>query len=56
MNIEEYMGAVIALFKSGRATDEHYREMAKSVLWMAEEHDSVPAIDAAIGVNDEEMG
>lgn len=32
MNIDEYMEKVIALFKSGKATESQYREMAKCVL------------------------
>ena len=37
MTTEEYKTKVIALFKSGEATDEQYKEMAEAVLELSEE-------------------
>jgi len=37
MTIEEYKAKVIALFKSGKATDEQYKEMAEAVLKLSED-------------------
>ena len=36
MTINEYKDKVIELFKSGKATEEQYEEMAESVLYMSE--------------------
>lgn len=48
-SIDGYMAAVIELFKSGKATDEQWQSMAKSVLH-ASEHDllEVTVIDRTI--------
>jgi len=51
MDIEEYKAAVIALFKSGNATDEQWDEMATTVLYRSENEyrsDGVPSIDSVI--------
>ena len=50
MTITEYMDAVIALFKSGKATENQWREMANAVLRMSEsEHgEEVGCIDDVI--------
>jgi len=36
MNIDEYRKKVIEFFKSGKALDDHYKEMANAVLDMSE--------------------
>jgi hypothetical protein len=36
MNIDEYREKVIEFFKSGKALDDHYKEMANAVLDMSE--------------------
>jgi hypothetical protein len=57
MNIREYQDAVIALFKSGKATDEMWVEMANAVLSASESFsDAVPAIDVAVGADEDEAG
>jgi len=37
MTTEEYKIKVITLFKSGKATDEQYKEMAEAVLKLSED-------------------
>lgn len=54
MNTQEYIARVIELFKSGKATEGHYREMARAVAVASEDHDTVPMIDSSVGVDDEE--
>jgi hypothetical protein len=47
MTIQEYKRAVLDLFRSGRATDEQWQEMAECVLWTSEHGlEFVTAIDA----------
>lgn len=48
MNIDEYKAAVIALFKSGNATDEQWEEMASCILCASEGSDGTDAIDDVI--------
>ena len=52
MTLTEYQKAVIELFQSGKANDYHYLEMARAVA-AASDKELVPAIDGAIGVDDE---
>jgi len=54
MNMAEYKQRVIALFKSRQVTDAQYQEMASAVAGASEDHDAVPMIDSAVGVDDEE--
>jgi len=52
MNIDEYKEKVIQLFRSGKATEEQYKDMAEAVLNMSEsESGCVLSIDAAIFVD-----
>lgn len=53
MTVDEFMDSVVELFRSGRANENHYREMARAVVDSSME-DGTPEIDAALGVNDEE--
>jgi len=53
VTIDEYTGKVIDLFKSGRATEEHYREMAEAVLRASEDQGAVPEIDRTIDLIEE---
>lgn len=48
MDIGEYKAKVIDLFKSGKATDAQWQELAEVVLRSSEYLDGVPAIDAVI--------
>ena len=41
MEIEEYTHKVIELFKSGKATDEQYKEMADAVYFTSEDGDTM---------------
>jgi len=45
MSIDEYKTAVVELFKSGRASDEQWEEMAQVVLDSSERDGGVPEID-----------
>jgi hypothetical protein len=54
MNLSQYEQRVIALFRSGNATDEQYREMARAVACLSECKDGTGMIDSAVGVDDEE--
>jgi hypothetical protein len=54
MNVQQYKERVIALFKSGSATDEQWNEMASAVLHASIYRDSVPMIDFGVGFGDEE--
>lgn len=46
--MDKYEQRIIDLFKSGRATEEQWKEMAGAVLNQSEEYGSTDAIDAAI--------
>ena len=49
MNIGEYKNKVIDLFKSGKATDEQWRELGEAVLKVSETWcDEITAIDKTI--------
>ena len=57
MNIDEYKNKVIELFKSGKATDEQWAEMADAVLTVFESngYKKVHMIDIEICPEDEEL-
>ena len=49
MNIDEYKNKVIALFKSGKATEEQWQELGKAILKVSETWcDETTAIDKTI--------
>lgn len=49
MTITEYKRRVIELFKSGRATEEQWQEMANAVMCASEDYyEAVPEIDATV--------
>ena len=47
---DNYRNHVIAHFKSGNATKEEWEELAESVLYCADEYESCPCIDKAVGL------
>lgn len=48
MDVKEYKAKVIDLFRSGRATEEQWQEMASVVLWASEYGTGVDEIDMTI--------
>ncbi len=53
MDIGTYKELVIDLFKSGKATEDQWNEMAGAVLWISEnDGHEVLAIDRAIGIEE----
>lgn len=49
MTEKQYQEAVIDLFKSGKATEEQYKEMALWVAWANDNFvNAIPSIDAGL--------
>jgi hypothetical protein len=40
MSIDTYKKKVIAFFKSGEATEEHWQELGDAMLWISEENNA----------------
>ncbi len=51
MTVDVYKQRVIDLFRSGKASDKQYEEMAACVLYASETTDEVPNIDMVINAD-----
>lgn len=55
MEVREYKDRVIALFRSGRATEDQWEEMATAVRNLSEDYDGASAVDKTVGFPAEDV-